>query len=785
MKRLRAILPVLLAVPGALSAQQTGSFDIRIMVDQTPPEVSALFEQMRSEMVALVGNEVTIRMTEGDIVANGFDPQRAEEVYQSMIDGDADLIIAFGPVSSSVVSGRDSYPTPTVLFGGVNRDFLELPAPGSTSGISNFTYVIFAESYERDLRMLKELYDFQRVGITMPIGPAEALQLGDRLTDLMRELGADFEVIGYESPASVQQALDRVDAVYLLESLFIPDAEIVEIADLLIERKIPSFSGSRRVDVEMGLMATNQPREGLDSFFRRLALLVESVVNGENLAELPVFFDLNQTLTVNYHTARAIGVPIRYSLITSTEFVGEYVNPLAERTYSLIDLIDEALGASLALESGRRDVRIAEQDAKASWSTYLPSVGATVTQSVLDEDLAAASMGRNPQYSTQGSVSLAQAVFSPDVNAGISIQRNLVRAQREGLRATEWDVVLDAAGAYFTTLILKANVEIRARNLDASKQNLRIAERSFAAGQTGRGDVLRLQSESAQDMQALVEAVNALEQSFHAINQLLNQPIDREIDVLDIAMENRAFSNEDFEEIRRILDDPSLRDPFEDWLAMEAIANAPELRIFDYNIDVVGRSARLNGLERFLPTVAAGLDLNRTFTQQGVGAPDPAFRLSQYYTLGVSASIPIFDSNQRRIARQTSLIQQDQLRVDRTSTEIAIERAVRDIVLDLTGEIANIQLSAISEEAAGESLTLAQASYASGAITVVELLDAQTNYLSAQLARASATYNFLATSVGLQRLVGHFSLLSSQELNDAYMQRFQQFLLTRSSGGRP
>lgn len=773
-----SLLPI-----NALS-QQRDTLDIRVMVDLAPAEFNALFGQMRAEIVAVVGGQATIGLSQSDIRANDFDPARAEEIYQEMVAGAADLVIAFGAVSASVVSGRETYPKPTVLFGGLDRELLDLPPPGETSGIPNFTYVISARSYERDLRTFKSLYDFRRVGIVMPAGVIETLGLDQDLRELMAEIGSEFEVVGYESPADVEEALDRIDALYLLESLFIPEEEIRMVAGMLIDRDIPSFSGTRRDDVEMGLLATNQPREGLDSFFRRLALLVESVVNGEELADQPVHFDLDQPLTVNYHTARAIGVPIRYSLITTTELVGEFENPSAEHRYGLVDLIEEALAANLGLEVARQDVRIAEQDHRSSWSNYLPSLSVEMTQAVLDQDLAAASGGVNPQYSTQGGVSLSQVAFSPDVNAGMSIQRSLLDARREGLRASEWDVVLDAASAYFTALIRKANVEIQAQNLDATKQNLRIALQSFDAGQTGRGDVLRLESKAAQDMQALLDAVIALDQEYHAINQLVNQPVGREIDVLDITMESGAFTDADFEEIRLILDDPALREPFEDWLALEAVANAPELRFFDHNIDAVGRSVRLNGLERFLPTVAAGLDLSRTFTQRGVGAPPAGASIDEYYSLGVSASIPLFDSNQRRIARQTNLIQQEQLRVDRQSTEVTIERAVRDIVLDLTGGIAGILLSLNSEEAAGESLELAQAAYASGAHTVVELLDAQTNYLGAQLARASATYSFLATVVGLQRLVGHFSMLSSPELNDAYMQRFQTFLQTRE-GGRP
>lgn len=782
MKTHRLLLLVLLAgaalLPHGTMAQER-VIDIGVLVDQPPADLGTLFAQMTAEITAVVGTAATIRAEPQNVRANGYDPAVAETIYQEMVDGDIDVILAFGPVTSSVVSGRPVYEKPTVLFGGVNRDLLELPEGGATSGIPNFTYIISDESYVRDVQTLRSLYDFDRLGLIMPPDMSEAFGFDDLVRPLMTSLGVEYEIIDYAGLEAVDAALDGVDAVYLLESLFIPDAEIEALAQLLIERRIPSFSGARRDDVEMGLMATNQPRQGLESFFRRIALTVESVANGEDLANRTVFFEASPTLTVNFHTARAVGVPIRYSSVATTEFVGAFENPLAERTYSLIELIDEALASNLGLESGRRDVRLAEQDVRSAWSNYLPSVGATVTQSVLDSDLAAASQGQNPQYSTDGTLSVTQAVFSPDANAGIAIQRELAGAQRENLRAIEWDVVLDAASVYFTSLILKANLEIQARNTDATKNNLRIARQSFAAGQTGRGDVLRLESEAARDMQSLVDAVNALEQSFHAINELVNQPVDREIDVADISMEDGVFSDERFEEMRQILDDPSLSAPFEDFLAQEAVTNAPELRIFDYNIDAVGRSARLNGLERFLPTVAAGLDLNRSLHRGGIGAPPAGMGLDQYFTLGVSASIPLFDSNQRRIARHTSLMQQDQLRVDREGAALAIERAVRDVVLDLTTEIANIQLSAISESAAEEGLSLAQDAYASGAITLIELLDAQTNFLSAQLARASARYNFLATSVGLQRLVGHFSLLSSDELNDAYMDRFRAFVVNQ------
>ena len=75
---------------------------------------------------------------------------------------------------------------------------------------------------------------------------------------------------------------------------------------------------------------------------------------GRFLNQIPDSF-VDRTMTVNFYTSQAIGVPMRYSLITTTEFVGDYRNPLAVRTYALPDLIDEALAANLFLESEHVD----------------------------------------------------------------------------------------------------------------------------------------------------------------------------------------------------------------------------------------------------------------------------------------------------------------------------------------------------------------------------------------------------------------------------------------------
>ena len=198
----------------------------------------------------------------------------------------------------------------------------------------------------------------------------------------------------------------------------------------------------------------------------------------------------------------------------------------------------------------------------------------------------------------------------------------------------------------------------------------------------------------------------------------------------------------------------------------------------EYNIKATDRNILLNGSRRYLPTVALQAQYNRTFDQWGAGVPPPEFFLRDNFSVGVNVSVPIFNRNQNTINRQTAIIQREQLELNKESTNRSIERDVRDIVLDLVNQIANIELSAISENSARESLELIRTAYSSGSATLVQVLDAQNNLVQVQLSRANASYNYLLTSLILERYIGYYFLLHTDEENEAFQNRFLDYMST-------
>ena len=396
----------------------------------------------------------------------------------------------------------------------------------------------------------------------------------------------------------------------------------------------------------------------------------------------------------------------------------------------------------------------------------------------IDPKLAEASNGQNPELSAFGNITLNQTLFSESNNANISIQKALQQAQIENYNSEELNTIFNVSTAYFNALILKANYKIQSQNLELTQTNLQIATQNFEAGLAGKVDVLRFRGELTKNIQVKVESINQLQQGFYDLNQLLNNPIDANIDVDEAELKEGLFSDYNYKQLGTFLDDPSLKKPFIQFLIQEAMVNAPELKVLDFNLQATERSERLYGPGRFLPTIALQGQYNYEFGRSGVGITyPPIFQMPPdgYYNVGLSVSLPIFNQNKQNLNEQIASIQKDQLNTTIEDFRLTIEKNINDAVLQLINQISNIELSRVFEETAKETLDLTQTSYANGAVNIVQLIDAQNSYLDAQLASSNATYNYLLSSMQLERYLGNFFLLQTEDERAEFIRRFLEY----------
>lgn len=758
-------------------SQASRTIHVGVLLDRASRETAPVFETLKKEIRAVMGPDVNVLFK--DALENNLDIEKATSNYKELLKGNTDIILSFGVINTMALSEQKTYPKPILIFGSVNSDFVTIPIGQQTSEVNNVNYIISPFSYSEDLAKFKELFDYKSIGIIVDDFLVEKLPIVDFFTKYFSDKEADYRLVSSNDILNSEKALDSLDAVYLTGTFNFGADKTKILIDSINANDLPSFSANGTHDVVKGVLATQFPAKNSEHFFRRIALNFESIATGTNASELPIYVDYKKSLTVNYNTATQIDFPLRYSMLGDVDFVESEIHKKTDYSLSLLDVMQGALNANLSLQSEQKNNELFEQDVQSAKNNYLPDLTVGAGATYVDPELAEVSFGQNPELSTKGNVTLQQLIYEPNASANKTVQKELSKAQKEVYNAAELDLMLESTVAYFNSLVYKTNVNIQNQNLQVTKLNLELAEQNFEEGASGKSDVLRFKSQLAQNTQSLVEAANQLRQSFNKINSLLNKKIGTKMDIDDAVISEGLFENYNYDKISLMIDDPRMQPKLIEFLTQEAERNAPELKNLAYNLEAINRNYKLNASGRFLPTVALQGQYNYFFSRDGAGStpvlgtgiPDGS------YNIGLNVSLPIFQKNLRNVARKSAEIQQEQIALEEDNLHLVISQNINNIVSDIATQIANIKITKIAEETAKESLELTQTAYKNGAVPVIQLIDAQTNYLQAQLGSANASYGYLLTSIQLERAIGYFFLLHSDEENQAFIDRANSYFL--------
>jgi len=307
-------------------SQSKETYNIGILLDNQTAELAPLLIALQDEITTVVGEDAIINFSEANVLINNYSIEKATANYNTLLNNNTDIIIAFGLINNEVISTLDKHVKPTILFGLVNNYSGHFDENKTSSGITNFTYLVVHQSLKGDLLTLKELSNFDTVGIAIEQELIDVLPLEKLVAKDAATMGINYRIIPYKTVDDITSQLNNtIDAFYLASGFYLDRTDIDTIAAKLISEKIPSFTSTPIDDVERGLMATNQPNDNITQFFRRVALSVEAYVNGEKLSEMPVFIQYDDKLTVNYSTTTSLEIQVKYSLIAKTNFVGEIV----------------------------------------------------------------------------------------------------------------------------------------------------------------------------------------------------------------------------------------------------------------------------------------------------------------------------------------------------------------------------------------------------------------------------------------------------------------------------
>ena len=698
--------------------------------------------------------------------------QASEAAYA---DPEVDLLLVSGIAANQIVAARGEFPKATFLPIVFDSRLSGLPQVEQGSGVPNLNYLSDNADFATNLENYLAVVPFERLGIlldTMLLSTAD--ELTRQAKSIASGFGIDLVVIPFDDPEGdiVSLIPEDVDAVMTGGLIRLSEGALNRLVADLIERQLPSFSFEGDALVRQGLMVTDSPDSDWQRLARRTALNIQAVLLGERAEDQPVDFEARQRLYLNLETARNIEVYPRFDVLVEAVLINEYPHDEGPPA-SLGDVAREAVEANLDLLAQRQGVEAGLTDIRDAQATLLPQVSAGLSVSQLDSANAAVTSGASARRSTSASLTATQLLWEEKARAGVDIQRFVQRSREADLETTRLDIVQGATLAFLDVLLAETQVRVQRDNLELTRANLELARDRVRVGTANPSDIYRWESQLATDRQSAISAYASRLRSRENLNRLLHRPLDAPLAIQPAGLEDPdlLFSEGEYGDV---VDNPRTFRRLVNFVIGEGLERAPELQSLDAGIEAKQREILSIRREWYSPSVALQGQISGVVEEDRPG--EDILEGEFDWSLGLSASLDLYTGGSRRARLARAELELAQLQTQRESARESIELNIRSNFHLANASYMSISLAQEAATAARKSLELVTDSYSQGAVSIIDLLDAQNAALQAEEGAANAVYAFLIDLMNVQRAQGRFDFFIPTEERRNVIDRTQNYL---------
>jgi outer membrane protein TolC len=186
-------------------------------------------------------------------------------------------------------------------------------------------------------------------------------------------------------------------------------------------------------------------------------------------------------------------------------------------------------------------------------------------------------------------------------------------------------------------------------------------------------------------------------------------------------------------------------------LQAHALAGRPELKIADARIDGLGARARAVDATRMPSVALSGQWLLARPNQRFLPLEDV---WNDSWRVGVAASWQLFDGHRTQAQAATVRAEQEAVRADRSELERQVKLQVETTRLELEAAIDAIGAADASRRSAAAWEESSKERYAAGLASISEMLDAQADLTSAEVAQVRTRVAAWLAAVALERAIG-------------------------------
>jgi len=775
-----AILALNMLGAGLTAAQSLPTVKIGFVHDRSSSDWATGFrDSLRLEIGRILEVDYTVEMpADLDITADGSSASVRGALEQLLGNPKVDLVVATGPLGSLEASRMGDLKHPVIGSWILDTEIQGVPIKDGTSGIHNYTYVTTGDILGADLAALDMMVDYEHLVLVGSDGWVAALP-GDgsalaRFTD-----GRTSFMVGSGTAESIMSQLPTdADAVYLLPMVDMSSVDLAGLMNAFIERKLPVLSLVGENEVRAGALVGVAPGSWMQRMYRRVALNAAQIMSGTPAADIPVMMMRDGRLFLNMQTAHRIGVSPPFEVILEAVMIGDISQASGEQI-DIQGVMDEAQIRNHEIAAAERAVAAGEHMVNVSKGDLLPQAGVGLSGELVDEDLALAVPSLSEQ-TLNGQANFSQVLYSDRAWAGFTIEKHLQEARVGELNRVRLDVGLEDVTAYLDVLSAQTRLGVQRQNLAFSRTNLERAQVRVSVGDANRSELYRWESKIAGEQTLVMDAAINFRLANIQLNRVLDRPLEDDLNLFDSTVDDQYDAMID-PRVDKFTRDPINLEILRDFLVQQGLMGSPELQQFDALILASEREHTLSNRSFWAPDIELAGGLNHIFARGGEGGEDIGLGepSDTSWNVGVFLSLPIFEGGSRFAETKRTTEETFRLQRSRQASAQRIEQDVRNAVFQAASSRLAIGLARKSAEAARLNLEIVADNYTVGQVSLVDLLDAQTNSLNTDLAAIDAVNNYLVDLMRVERAIGKFTFFVPQEEREAWIDALEGYAAQR------
>ena len=228
---LLALLVVQCAVasPAGIPPQAARTLRIGVVVDGPWERNGTVQDLLRKEVTDVLGTAVTAIFPPDAFLVGDWTLETARELNTRLLeDPQIDMVLGMGLITSHDLATRGPLPKPVIAPIIVDPVRQHVPLVNGTSGVKNLNYLVYPNTFVRDLETFREILPIRRL---VSISSKPYVDVLPPPSRTLREIGADLGLevtemyIGFSADEVLAAFPPDVDAVFLQPSLSLPPRE--------------------------------------------------------------------------------------------------------------------------------------------------------------------------------------------------------------------------------------------------------------------------------------------------------------------------------------------------------------------------------------------------------------------------------------------------------------------------------------------------------------------------------------------------------------------------------